>query len=222
MLRAAVADPDPCILFESRALYQMKGLVEVEAPAELDGRSSTSPVGHRRRLSSTWGAMVHQAIEAADVLSEEGIRAAVLDLRWLAPLDHEAIGALIEGSRGRVLIAHEANLTGGFGGELSAIISETHFDLLDAPVRRVATPECADAICSRASGGPRTRLEVDSHRSARADRRLEVRNRGIAVTVTPSAPESTRTSTRRTPLGTQHCCQRALTDQRWESCPRWP
>ncbi len=174
MLRAAVADPDPCILFESRALYQMKGLVEVEAPTEPTGgarlhRSGTDVV------ILTWGAMVHQATDAADVLSEEGIGAAVLDLRWLAPLDHEAIGALIEGSRGRVLIAHEANLTGGFGGELSAIISETHFDLLDAPVRRVATPNVRmpSAPALQASLVPDSKSIATAARELIADSRFE-------------------------------------------------
>jgi len=60
----------------------------------------------------------------------------VLDLRWLAPLDDAAIAAAVERT-GRVLVAHEANVTGGFGAEIAARICERSFDALDAPVRRV-------------------------------------------------------------------------------------
>lgn len=174
MLRAAVADPDPCVLFEARALYQTKGPVDVDAPTE-----TTS--GARLRRSGTdlviltWGPMVHQAIDAAGALSEEGVEAAVLDLRWLSPLDREAIAALIEPSRGRVLIAHEANLTGGFGGELAAIIGETHFDLLDAPIRRVAAPDVRipSAPALQASLVPDAQSIAEAARELISDSRFE-------------------------------------------------
>ncbi|MGH3217643.1 MAG: alpha-ketoacid dehydrogenase subunit alpha/beta [Streptosporangiaceae bacterium] len=138
MTRAAVADPDPCVLAEARELYQMAGEVDLGAPAE--------PVGgarlHRRGDSLaiiTWGPMLWRALEAAERLAESGHRASVLDLRWLRPLDDEAIDEVVRESGGRVIVAHEANLTGGFGGEIAARINERHFRDLLAPVRRVAT-----------------------------------------------------------------------------------
>jgi 2-oxoisovalerate dehydrogenase E1 component len=140
MLRAAVADPDPCILFESRALYQEKGRVDLDAAVEDVGGARLHRQGSDLAIIS-WGPMLRHAIAAADRLATDGIAAAVLDLRWLTPLDHDAIGELVSRGAGRVLIAHEANLTGGFGAEISAIINEAHFGLLDAPVRRVAAPD---------------------------------------------------------------------------------
>jgi 2-oxoisovalerate dehydrogenase E1 component len=140
MLRAAVADPDPCILFESRALYQDKGTVDLDADIETVG-------GARLRRSGsdvviiTWGAMLHQALAAADTLQTEGVSVAVLDLRWLTPIDHTAIAGVLNASSGRVIVAHDANLTGGFGAEISAMVHELHFDLLDAPVKRIGAPD---------------------------------------------------------------------------------
>ena len=139
MLRAAVADDDPVILIESRALYQQKGSVALGGEREGVG-------GARRRRDGgdvailSWGRTALLAQEAAEQLAAEGIEATVLDLRWLAPLDDAAIAAAVERT-GRVLIAHEANLTGGFGAEIAARIGETLFDSLDAPVRRLGTPD---------------------------------------------------------------------------------
>ena len=139
MLRAAVADDDPVILIESRALYQQKGSVALGGEREGVG-------GARRRRDGgdvailSWGRTALLAQEAAEQLAAEGIEATVLDLRWLAPLDDAAIAAAVERT-GRVLIAHEANLTMGFGAEIAARIGETLFDSLDAPVRRLGTPD---------------------------------------------------------------------------------
>jgi 2-oxoisovalerate dehydrogenase E1 component len=139
MLRAAAADDDPCVLFESRVLYQRKGDVALDAPLE--------PVGGARLRRSgddlvilTWGQVQRAALEAADELSRDGISAAVLDLRWLAPLDDAAIARLVAHTN-RVLVVHEANVTGGFGAELVARIAERHFDDLDAPPARLGAPD---------------------------------------------------------------------------------
>ena len=78
---------------------------------------------------------------AADALAGRGVHAAVADLRWLNPLDEEAIERLVRAGTDRVLIVHEANVTGGFGAEIAARIGEQHFDYLDAPVRRVGVPD---------------------------------------------------------------------------------
>ena len=141
MLRAAVADPDPVVLIEARRLYLTATPLDTSVPAEQVG-------GARLRRSGTdlaivtWGTMVDQSMEAAGQLaSEEGISASVLDLRWLSPLDEQAIADVLRDSSGKLLIAHEANITGGFGAEVAARIAERHLDLLDAPIRRVGTPD---------------------------------------------------------------------------------
>jgi len=139
MLRAAIADPDPCLLFEARSLYQVKGPVDLEAPLE-----PAAGARLRRRGGDvsiiTWGTMVAPVLEAADRLAERGVAATVLDLRWLCPLDLDAISEAVALS-GRVLVAHEANLTAGFGAEISAGIHERHFDELDSPVVRLGAPD---------------------------------------------------------------------------------
>lgn len=140
MLRAAIADADPVVLFESRALYQTKA--EVRLGGQLEGLGGAHRVrdGHDAAII-TWGAARHVALAAAEALAAEGLEVAVLDLRWLAPLDEEAIAAVVVDSGGRVVVAHEANITGGFGAEIAARITEHHFDLLDAPVIRVGAPD---------------------------------------------------------------------------------
>jgi 2-oxoisovalerate dehydrogenase E1 component len=140
MLRAAIADPDPTIVIEARALYQTIG------PVHLDG--SVEPVGgaaFRRRGGDlaiiTWGTTTTKAEEAANRLAEDGIDVTVLDLRWLSPLDEQAIAEAVSSSAGRVLVVHEANLTGGFGAEIAAGIGERHFEELDAPVMRLGAAD---------------------------------------------------------------------------------
>jgi len=140
MLRAAIADPDPCIVIESRALYQTKGPVALDAPVEPVGGARWHRTGGDLSII-TWGSMLPAALAAAEQLAEQGTEAAVVDLRWLNPLDDASIARAVEESGGRVLLAHEANLTGGFGAEIAARIQERHFDLLDAPVVRVGTPD---------------------------------------------------------------------------------
>jgi 2-oxoisovalerate dehydrogenase E1 component len=139
MLRAAIADPDPCLLFEARSLYQVKGAVRPDAPVEPAAGARLRRDGGDVAIIS-WGTMVAPALEAAEQLAGHGVEAAVLDLRWLCPLDLDAIADVTAGC-GRILVAHEANVTGGFGAELSARIQEQHFDALDAPVMRLGAPD---------------------------------------------------------------------------------
>ncbi len=139
MLRAAVADDDPCLIIESRALYQQEGHVDL-GHIEPIGGSRMRRTGSDAVIIS-WGTMMHRALEAADLLANEGISAGVLDLRWLAPLDESAIAAAVRGANGRVVVAHEANRSGGFGAEVAAGIAEHLLYELDAPVVRVATPD---------------------------------------------------------------------------------
>lgn len=85
--------------------------------------------------------MVSPALQAAELLAAEGVEVAVLDLRWLRPLDEAAILQAVENSGGDVVIAHEAFTHGGFGAEVSARITEKRFNLLRGPILRVGTPD---------------------------------------------------------------------------------
>lgn len=136
MTRAAIADPDPTILIENRNLYQVSGAVTA-------GGTVQAAAGARKHRDGadlaiiTWGSMLHEAVTAAQELESAGIQASVLDLRWLRPLDDEAIADVVRTSGGRVIVAHEANRTGGFGAEVAAHVTERHFDTLAAPVTRI-------------------------------------------------------------------------------------
>jgi 2-oxoisovalerate dehydrogenase E1 component len=138
MLRASVADPAPVILIESRSLYLSKGYLDTDAPLEGVGGARIRKVGKDLAIV-TWGKNVPMALEAAELLEPEGISVSVLDLRWLNPLDENAIAEIIKGSSGKLLIVHEANQTGGFGAEISARMSEKHYNILRAPIKRLAT-----------------------------------------------------------------------------------
>ncbi|MDT8324596.1 MAG: transketolase C-terminal domain-containing protein, partial [Bacteroidota bacterium] len=86
----------------------------------------------------TYGNTVHHALQAAEALAGEGVEVEVLDLRSILPFDHDAVAATVR-KTGKALVLHEANLTGGFGGEIAAWIGEHCFEYLDAPVRRCAS-----------------------------------------------------------------------------------
>jgi 2-oxoisovalerate dehydrogenase E1 component len=140
MLRAAVADPDPVILIESRGLYQTKGSVDLSAPVPPIGGGRIHREGGDLTIIA-WGGIVPVVLTAADELAERGVESSVLDLRWLRPLDEEAIGRVVRGGGGHVLVVHEANITGGFGAEIAARVQEHHFDYLDQPVKRLGVPD---------------------------------------------------------------------------------
>ena len=85
----------------------------------------------------TWGALVQRSLLAAQLAEKAGISAAVIDLRSIMPYDWDAIANAVKHTS-RVIVAHEDQLTCGFGAEIAARISEELFELLDAPVTRVA------------------------------------------------------------------------------------
>ena len=139
MLRSAVAHPDPCILFESRSLYQMSGPVVLSDKVQPVGQAHLRVSG-KDAVIVTWGTMVRAALEAAGALKAEGVQAGVLDLRWLSPLDETTLRIAVRQAGGRAVIAHEANLTGGFGAEIVARLHEGLNDL-NLKVRRVGAPD---------------------------------------------------------------------------------
>ena len=139
MVRAAIADPDPTIVIEFRALYQEVGMVEVGRAGQLAEGARFHREGSDVAIV-TWGAMLGEALAAADRLATEGVSATVLDLRWLRPLDSEAIARAVELTSGKVLIVHEAFGKGGFGAEVLARIVERH-GTVEGSVMRLGTPD---------------------------------------------------------------------------------
>jgi 2-oxoisovalerate dehydrogenase E1 component beta subunit len=93
--------------------------------------------------------MAHHSLAAAEEVAAEGIDVEVIDLRTLYPLDVDAILGSVR-KTGKALIVHEDNLKGGVGGEISAIIAEHAFESLDAPVRRLASPDVPATAFSEA------------------------------------------------------------------------
>jgi 2-oxoisovalerate dehydrogenase E1 component len=139
LLRAAVADPDPVLYYEHIALYRdpsIRQALAPEPPAPIPiGRAALRRAGSDLAIVS-YGAYVHVALRVAGRLSADGIEAAVLDLRSLAPLDRDTLLSVARHC-GKVLVVHEDSRTGGIGESLAAIIQEEVFEDLDAPVRIV-------------------------------------------------------------------------------------
>ena len=89
----------------------------------------------------TFGALVHRSVAAARDLEEQGISVEILDLRSLNPYDMEAIAKSVQ-KTGRVLVAHEDQISFGYGAELAARIADELFSYLDAPVKRLGALDC--------------------------------------------------------------------------------
>jgi 2-oxoisovalerate dehydrogenase E1 component len=89
----------------------------------------------------TWGAMVQRSLLAAQQVARDRVSVAVVDLRTIVPYDWETIAAYVK-KTSRVIVAHEDQLTCGFGAEIAARISDELFEDLDAPVKRVASLDC--------------------------------------------------------------------------------
>lgn len=139
MIRSGVLSDDPVIILETRMLYPTKGEVRLDAIVEEIGGAKTLLTGEDVTIVS-WGSMVPAALNAAGVLGGQGIGADVIDLRWLSPLDMSTVLESVSRT-GRLVITHEANLTGGFGGEIAARCAEEAFAYLRAPIVRIATPD---------------------------------------------------------------------------------
>ena len=140
LLKSAIRDSDPVVFLEHKKVYR---LVAEEVP-DGDHLVPIGPAVIRKpgtKLSCfAWGLMTHYCLQAAQQLESEGVSVEVVDLRTLAPLDRETILESVART-GKAMVVHEDNLTGGFGAEVAALISEHAFESLDGPVVRVAAPD---------------------------------------------------------------------------------
>ncbi|MEI6667389.1 MAG: dehydrogenase E1 component subunit alpha/beta [Acidobacteriota bacterium] len=148
LLRTAIRCDDPVMFLEHKHLYR-----QTYNKGEYPGCEYLVPFGKaavRREGSDlvvlTWGALVQRSLLAAQQAEKDGISVAVVDLRTLAPCDWDTIGHWVRRTS-RVVIAHEEQLTCGFGAEIAARIAQDHFEHLDAPVRRVASIDAPVAYC---------------------------------------------------------------------------
>jgi pyruvate dehydrogenase E1 component beta subunit len=138
LLRAAIADPDPVIVVENKALYAMKAEVpDVLEPVPI-GRAATVRPGRDLTLVS-YGAAVHTCMAAADVLAGEGVEAEVIDLRSVQPWDEAAVLNSLQRTH-RLVVVHEAVEAFGIGAEIAARMADAGFDELDGPILRVGAP----------------------------------------------------------------------------------
>jgi 2-oxoisovalerate dehydrogenase E1 component len=146
LIKTACRMDDPVLFLEHKGLYR-----QVYSKSLEPGPDYLIPFGKAKIVREgtdativTWGSTVHRSLTAASRLAEEsGVSIEVLDVRTIVPLDDEAILASAR-KTGRVLVAHEAIRTAGFGGEIAARIADSAFSWLDAPVKRVAA---LDSFC---------------------------------------------------------------------------
>ncbi len=133
LLASCIADDDPCVFIEQVVLLSRKGVLD-DAPVPL-GVADVKRPGTDVTVV-TYGRQVHEALSVADAMASKGVEVEVLDLRSLVPFDEAAVMESVGRTR-RAVVLHEAVVTGGFGAELAAGISEALFGRLVAPVLRV-------------------------------------------------------------------------------------
>ena len=141
LLRAALADPNPVLFFEHKKLYRsVRGAVPTESYRLPFGEARIAREGTDATIV-TYGVGVHWALaEAEHQSAENGAELEVVDLRTLVPWDRETVRESLQATN-RLLVLHEATRTAGFGAEVAAELGETAFELLDAPITRVAAED---------------------------------------------------------------------------------
>ncbi len=143
LLKYACRCDDPVLFLEHEGLYRQSFAASPEPPADHlvpFGKASVRREGDDLTVI-TWGMLVQRALEAARKIEERmGATVEVIDLRTLNPLDRATILTSVR-KTGKVIVAHEDTLTGGFGAEITAIVATEAFDALDAPVVRIAAKD---------------------------------------------------------------------------------
>jgi acetoin:2,6-dichlorophenolindophenol oxidoreductase subunit beta len=139
LLKSAIRDLNPVVFIEDMMLYF--------APAPVPEEEYLIPIGKadlKRQGKDvtvvTWSKMLGVALKSAEQLAREGIDVEIVDLRTLAPMDKETLLASVR-KTGRLVVLHEATRTGGFAGEVAAVVMEEAFASLKAPLRRVTGPD---------------------------------------------------------------------------------
>jgi pyruvate dehydrogenase E1 component beta subunit len=137
LMKAAIRDDNPVLVMESETLYSIKG----DLPDDLD----TTPIGVAQVARPgehvtivAYSRMTHVAIDAATQLEKEGIKAEVVDLRSLRPLDEDTIVHSVRKTH-RCVVVHEGWPYGGVGAEVADRVQRLAFDYLDAPILRITT-----------------------------------------------------------------------------------
>jgi acetoin:2,6-dichlorophenolindophenol oxidoreductase subunit beta len=136
LLKASIRDNNPVLFFEQKLLYRKKGEVPEEEYTIPLGKADVKREGTDVSII-TYGRIVQRSLEVAEELESRNISIEVVDLRTLNPMDKETVTASAK-KTGRVLVVHEACQTGGFGGEVVAVVADSDaFFYLDAPIKRL-------------------------------------------------------------------------------------
>lgn len=142
LLKTALRLNDPVLFLEHKGLYRQSYATTPEPDANYllpFGKAKVVREGNDLTVI-TYGAMVHETNFASKKLGEEGFNIEIIDLRTIAPLDVDTIYKSVR-KTGKVCVIHEDTLTGGFGAEIAALITENCFESLDGPVRRIAAKD---------------------------------------------------------------------------------
>jgi acetoin:2,6-dichlorophenolindophenol oxidoreductase subunit beta len=140
LLLAALADPDPVLIFEHKLLYKMKGHVPEGHYTVPIGKAAIRRAGNDLTIVAS-SIMVHRALAAAESLGKAGMDIEVVDLRSVRPIDRETILASVR-KTGRLMVVYEGVKSYGVGAEISAMVAESDaFDYLDAPILRLGGAE---------------------------------------------------------------------------------
>jgi pyruvate dehydrogenase E1 component beta subunit len=138
LLISSIRDDNPVMFFEHKLLYPIKGPVPIEPYTIPLGKADIKREGTDVTIIGL-ALTIHQALEAADILAKEGVSAEVIDPRTIVPFDKEAILKSVR-KTGRVVIVDEDYDRCGFASWVAAVIADEAFEYLDAPVKRVTTP----------------------------------------------------------------------------------
>ncbi|MBT7714778.1 MAG: alpha-ketoacid dehydrogenase subunit beta [Deltaproteobacteria bacterium] len=138
LIKSAVRDDNPVLVIEHKGLYAGKGSVPEEEILVPLGKAEIKREGSDVTVVAT-SRMVHDSLEAACIMAEEGVSVEVLDLRSIQPWDKDAVFNSVTKTH-RLVVAHEAVKSFGIGGEIAATVVEEIMDELDAPIKRVGAP----------------------------------------------------------------------------------
>jgi len=140
LMRAAIRDENPVILFEHKAMYAQKGQVDLsKTDDQIIGKAKIVKAGKDVTIVASL-AMVGKALEAANILEMNGIQAEVIDIRSLRPLDSDTVVASVQKTC-NLIVVEEEHAMGGWGAEVISRVVDEAFDYLDSPPQRITLPD---------------------------------------------------------------------------------